>query len=217
MQEEREKKVEEDKEKAKSGKKRRRRSFVKHPFLLSSPSGSISTTCLLCRHRCWIPRLLPGSASSFSSGSSSWNWEGEGDHHLPACHGPSARHREKGRKFQKRCIRRAEERQHPGLQESREEKKKKRVRGQPQHTEWTCCCSFPFYFNFSTPFSSGGNLLKIFLTLFILSLTGADFYFCFSLILSSHNRQCLSSPVRVPVSSLCALSTITIFIKPVSN
>lgn len=83
-----------------------------------------------CLHRhscCWILCLLPGSASSFSSGSSSWNWEGEGDHHLPACRGPSARHREERRKegrggnFRRG---RAEERQHPGLQESREEKKK---------------------------------------------------------------------------------------------
>ncbi len=88
------------------------------------------------QHRClhrrscrWILCLLPGSASSFSSGSSSWNWEGEGDHHLPACRGPSARHQEERRKegegILEEAARRAEERQHPGLQESREEKKKR--------------------------------------------------------------------------------------------
>lgn len=158
----RRKKSEGGRGKGEEGKKRRRRrSFVKHPSLLSSPSGnisSISTTCLLCRRhrfcccsRCWIPRLLPGSASSFSSGSSSWNWEGEGDHHLPACCGPSARHPEKGRmgrEFQKRCIRRAEERQHPGLQESREEKKKKRVRGQTTAHRLDLLSQFPLLFLF---------------------------------------------------------------------
>lgn len=190
-----------------------------HPALAASAASaplasSAAATAAAAAPAAGSSRLLPGSASSFSSGSSSWNWEGEGDHHLPTCCGPSARHREKGRKgreFHKRCIRRAEERQHPGLQESREEKKRTRVRGQRQHTDWTCCCIFPF--DFSLNFSSGGKFLKIFLTLSVLCLTGGGFYLYISpIFFSSHNLLYLSSLCSLRVSSLRALSTITIFI-----
>lgn len=89
----------EGEEEVEEGKEKKRSSFVKRPSLIPlwQQQPQHPYRCLHQqrrsgrRSRCWMLRLLPGSASTFSSGSSSWNWEGEGDHHLPVCHGPSAR------------------------------------------------------------------------------------------------------------------------------
>ncbi|XP_077480847.1 uncharacterized protein LOC144091993 [Stigmatopora argus] len=70
-----------------------------------------------------ILRFLLGSTSSFFSGSSSYNWEGEGDHHLPVYHGPSGRRQAERAQEGEGILEARQERQHPGLQKKSKKKR----------------------------------------------------------------------------------------------